>query len=143
MRRAPAGDLGTPEALILLCQNQILMGRYNSNKPSSSDSRIASKRSQSLTQRCTWGSVSRRRSGRGGKRRAWPSDLRLILALAKLQPDQKTVSQHHRYGVAMEAVPASPLMLIPAQFAFRLFVVLLDPVTAMCLLDHLLQWGLR
>jgi hypothetical protein len=46
-----------------------------------------------------------------GEKAARPSGLRLILALAKFQPDQKTVSQHHRYSVAMEAAPASPLTL--------------------------------
>lgn len=115
------------------------MGRYSSNNPSSSNSRIASKRSQSLTQRCTSGSVSRRRSGRGGKSRALSPNLSLLLALAKLQPEQKTIGQHHRYGVAMETIPTSPLMLIPTQFAFRFFMVLLDPMAAMRVLDHLLQ----
>lgn len=119
------------------------MGRYSSNNSSSSNSRIASKRSQSLTQRCTSGSVSRRQSGRGGKSRALSPYLSLILALAKLQPDQKTVGQHHRYGVAMETIPTPPLMLIPTQFAFRFFMILLDPMAAMRVLDHLLQQRLR
>src|SRR5262249_8967063 len=119
------------------------MGRYSSNNPSSSNSRIASKRSQSPTQRCTSGIVSRRRSGGGAKSKALSPNWSLILALAKLQPDQNTVGQHPRSGVAMETLPTSPWMLIPAQFAFRFFMILLDPRAPMRVLDHLLERRLR
>src|SRR5262249_7006615 len=92
---------------------------------------------------CTSGIVSRRRSGGGGKSKALSPNWSLILALAKLQPDQNTVGQHPRSGVAMETLPTSPLRLVPAQFAFRFFMILLDPRAPMRVLDHLLERRLR
>src|SRR5215467_3696241 len=59
-----------------------------------------------------------------------------LLALAHFQPDQITVAQHYGDGVAMKTIPASSLILIPAQFGFGFLVILLDPVAAVGILDH-------
>ena len=60
-----------------------------------SHSLAASRRSQSQICRCTSGSDSRRRSGRGGKSPPQASRAGSFLALSPLLPDQKTVGQHH------------------------------------------------
>src|SRR5918993_2312496 len=73
-------------------------------------------RSQLAISRWTSGSARRQRSGRGGKTVAWATPFRMILALSKLQPDQKTQGQHHRHRMAVKARPQSTLVLIPAQF---------------------------
>src|SRR3954463_4353868 len=106
------------------------------------DSRSASRRCSSLTCRCTSGTLTLRRSGRGGKSPAWPTRASALSALP-LAPDQETVRQHHRRRMAMEARPQPPLVLIPAQLPFGLFMELLDPVPPVCGLDHLRQRPLR
>src|SRR5215467_15652927 len=59
-----------------------------------------------------------------------------LLALAHFQPDQKTVAQHYGDGVAMKTIPASSLILIPAQLGFGFLMILLDPVATVGILDY-------
>src|SRR6516165_8974746 len=105
-------------------------------RPDAINSRMAAQRNHSLTRRWTAGSGIRRRSGRGGKSGPWAAAHFALLALSYFQPDQKTIAQHHRNGVAMKAIPAPSLILIPAQLGFRFFMILLDPVAAVRILDH-------
>src|SRR6267378_3880625 len=105
------------------------------------NSRTASQRSHSLTLRWTAGRGTQRRSGRGGKSGPRPSPQRLVLPRVPFQPDQKTIAQHHREGVPMKAIPAPPLILIPAQFRFRFLLILLHPVAPMGILDQHGQGG--
>src|SRR6516165_7741581 len=105
-------------------------------RPESINSRMAAQRSHSLTRRWSSGSGIRRRSGRGGKSGPWPSAHFALLALAHFQPHQKTIAQHYGDGVAMKAIPAPSLILIPAQFGFGFLMILLDPVAAVRILDH-------
>src|SRR6516162_4359571 len=100
------------------------------------NSRMAARRSHSLTRRWSSGSGIRRRSGRGGKSGPRPSAHFALLALAHFQPHQKTIAQHDGDGVAMKAIPAPSLILIPAQFGFGFLMILLDPVAAVGILDH-------
>src|SRR5215469_6648460 len=100
------------------------------------NSRMAARRSHSLTRRWSCGSGTRRRSGRGGKSRPRPSAHYALLALPPFQPHQKTIAQHHCDGVAMKAIPAPSLILIPAQLGFGFLMILLDPVAAVGILDH-------
>src|SRR5215831_14369792 len=104
-------------------------------RSNSINSRMAARRSHSLTRRWTSGSGTRRRSERGGKSGPRPPAHFAVLPLPPFQPDQKTVAQHHREGVPMKAVPTPPLILIPAQLCFRFFMILLHPVAAMRILD--------
>ena len=69
------------------------------------NSRMAARRSHSLTRRWTSGRGSRRRSGRGGKSGARASAHFALLALAHFQPHQKTIAQHDGDGVAMPSRP--------------------------------------
>src|SRR2546421_2121322 len=107
------------------------------------NSRMAAQRSHSLTRRWTSGRGTRRRSGRGGKSGPRPAAHFAVLPLPPFQPDQKTVAQHHREGVPMKAIPAPPLILIPAQFRFRFLMILLHPVTPMGILNQHGQGGVR
>src|SRR4029453_15821262 len=107
------------------------------------NSRMAAQRSHSLARRWTSGRGTRRRSGRGGKSGPRPSAPFAVLPLPSFQPDQKTVAQHHRNGVPMKAIPAPPLILIPAQLRFRFLMILLHPVTTMGILDQHDQGGVR
>src|SRR5215469_18926209 len=100
------------------------------------NSRTAARRSHSLTRRWSCGSGIRRRSGRGGKSRPRPSAHLALMALAHFQPHQKTIAQHYGDGVAMKAIPAPSLILIPAQLGFGFLMILLDPVAAVRILDH-------
>src|SRR5215470_4375821 len=100
------------------------------------NSRRAAQRSHSLTRRWSSGSGTRRRSGRGGKSRPRPSAPLASLALPPFQPHQKTIAQHYGDGVPMKAIPASALILIPAQLGFRFLMILLDPVAAVGILDY-------
>src|SRR5215470_1870307 len=100
------------------------------------NSRMAARRSHSLTRRWSCGSGTRRRSGRGGKSAPRASAHFALLALAHFQPHQKTIAQHYGYGVAMKAIPAPPLILIPAQLGFGFLMILLNPVATMGILDH-------
>src|SRR3954465_11309395 len=102
------------------------------------DSRSASRRCSSVTCRCTSGTLTLRRSGRGGKSPAWPTRASALSALP-LAPDQETVRQHHRRRMAMEARPQPPLILIPTQLPFGLLMELLDPVTPVRVFHHLRQ----
>src|SRR5215470_4958101 len=105
-------------------------------RPDASNSRMAARRSHSLSRRWTSGSGIRRRSGRGGKSGPRPSAHCALLALSHFQPHQKTIAQHYGDGVAMKAIPAPPLILIPAQLGFGFLMILLDPVAAVGILDH-------
>ena len=102
------------------------------------DSRRASRRCSSLTWRCTSGTLTLPRSGRGGKSPAWPTRPS-TLTPPPLAPDQEAVRQHHRRRMAMEARPQPPLILIPTQLPFGLLMELLDPVPPVGVLDHLRQ----
>ena len=101
------------------------------------NSQMTSTRSHSMTARWISGNETRRRSRQGGKSRAETPGAHHLLALPVFQPDQKTVGQHHRHRVPMKAFPHPALMLIPTQFAFRFFMILLDPTAPMLVLDHL------
>src|ERR1700739_1367816 len=101
------------------------------------NSRRAARRSHSLTRRWSSGSGTRRRSGRGGKSGPRPAAQLASLALAPFQPHQKTIAQHDGDGVAMKAIPAPPLILLPAQLGFGCLMILLDPVAAVRLLGRL------
>src|SRR6266849_2023249 len=103
---------------------------------SSINSRMAARRNHSLTRRWTSGSGTRRRSGRGGKNGTRPAVHFSLLPLPPFQPDQKTVAQHHRDRVSMKAIPPPSLVLIPAQFCFRFFMILLHPVATVRILDQ-------
>src|SRR5713101_620610 len=100
------------------------------------NSRMAARRNHSLTRRWTSGSGTRRRSGRGGKNGTRPAVHFSLLPLPPFQPDQKTVAQHHRDRVSMKAIPPPSLVLIPAQFCFRFFMILLHPVATVRILDQ-------
>src|SRR5215831_96411 len=82
-------------------------------------------RNHRATWRWTPGSECLRRSGRGGTRVTWATPARLAAALPQLQPDQKTVSQHHGDHMAVEARPQPPLVLVPPQLPCGLLVELL------------------
>src|SRR5215831_1419461 len=99
-------------------------------------SRRAASRSQSTTWRCTSGSATRRRSGRGGKRPARTTTPALLLSLLPLPPDQVAVRQHHGHGVAVEPRPQTALVLVPAQQPLGLLVVPLHPVPPVGILGH-------
>src|SRR4051812_16636199 len=102
------------------------------------DSRSASCRCSSLTWRCTSGTLTLLRSGRGGKSPAWPTRTSALTALP-LAPDQETGRQHHRRRMAMEARPQPSLILVPTQLPFGLLMELVDPVTPVRIFDHLRQ----
>src|SRR5512143_1340050 len=110
---------------------------------SAANSRIASRRSQSITWRCTSGSDTRRRSGRGGKRPAGTTTPALLLPLLPLLSDQEAVGQHHTDRMPMESGPQPPLVLVPAQQTLRLLVVPLHPVPPVRVLHHRRQRLLR
>ena len=105
-------------------------------RPNSINSRMAAQRNHSLTRRWTCGSGSRRRSGRRGKSGPQAAAHCALLALAHFQPDQKTIAQHDGDGVAMKAIPAPSLILIPAQLGFGFLMILLHPVATVGILDH-------
>src|SRR2546425_10515577 len=105
-------------------------------RSSSINSWMAAQRSHSLTRRWTSGRGLRRRSGRGGKCGPRPPAPFAVLPLAPFQPDQKTVAQHHRDRMPMKAIPAPPLILIPAQFRFGFLMILLHPVAAVGILHQ-------
>ena len=110
-------------------------------RSSSINSRTASRRSHSLTRRCTSGSGVRRRSGRGGKSGARTPAPWSLLAFVPFEPDQKTEAQHDGDRLAMKAIPTPALILIPTQFRFRFLMILLDPVAPMRILDHHREWS--
>src|SRR5919199_2610714 len=98
-------------------------------------------RSQRATSRWMAGRVRRRRSGRGGKRVAWATSASRAASLAQLQPDQAAVGQHHGDRLPMEAGPQPPLILIPAQLPFGLFMERLDGIPPMGIAGHLFPRG--
>src|SRR5215471_15791892 len=104
-------------------------------RPDAINSRMAAQR-HSLSWRWTSGSGIRRRSGRGGKSAPRASAHCALLALAHFQPHQKTIAQHDGDGMAMKAIPAPSLILIPAQLGFGFLMILLDPVATVRILDH-------
>ena len=108
-----------------------------------SNSLAASSRSQSQIWRCTSGSDTRRRSGRGGKSPPRSSRAGSLLPLLPLLPDQEAVRQHHAHRVPVEARPQPALILVPAQQPLGLLVVLLHPVPPVRVLHHPLQRHLR
>src|SRR5215469_5632172 len=105
-------------------------------RPEASNSLMAAQRNHSLSRRWTCGSDPRRRSGRGGKSGPQAAAHFALLALAHFQPDQKTIAQHDGDSVAMKTIPASSLILVPAQLGFGLLMILLDPVAAVSILNH-------
>src|SRR5215472_3833588 len=105
-------------------------------RPDAINSRMAAQRNHSLSRRWSSGSAIRRRSGRGGKSAPRASAHFALLALAHFQPHQKTIAQHYGDGMAMKAIPAPSLILIPAQFGFGFLMILLHPVAAMRILNH-------
>src|SRR5215471_12895835 len=109
-------------------------------RPEAINSWMAAQRNHSLNRRWTCGSGTRRRSGRGGKSGPQASAHFALLALAHFQPDQKTIAQHDGDGVAMKAIPAPPLILIPGQLGFGFLMILLNPVATVSILDHPGQW---
>src|SRR3954466_138354 len=99
----------------------------------------ASWRNQSQIRRCTAGRVTRRRSARGGKSPPRSSRAGLLLPFAPFLPHQEAVGQHHADRVTVEATPAPPLVLVPAQEPLGFLVVLLHPVPTVRVLHHRLQ----
>src|SRR5688500_10329454 len=93
--------------------------------------------------RWTYGTLRRRRSRRGGKSAAGMARPAHLLALAPLERDQEAVAQHDGHRVPVEGIVAPPLELIPAEFLFRFFIVLLDPVPPVRILDHRRHGGPR
>src|SRR5213082_1006761 len=93
-------------------------------RSNSINSRMAARRSHSLTRRWTSGSGPR------------PPAHLAALPLPPFQPDQKTIAQHHRDRVPMKAIPTPPLILIPPQLRFSFFMILLHPVATVRILDH-------
>src|SRR5215472_14540901 len=100
------------------------------------NSRMAIQRSHSLRRRWSSGNGRRRRSGRGGKSGPRAPAQLAALALPPFQPHQKTIAQHYGDGVAMKTIPAPSLILIPAQLGFSFFMILLDPVAMVGILNH-------
>ena len=78
-----------------------------------------------------------------GKRAPWSARAGSLLSLLPLLPDQKTVRQHHTHRVPVKARPQPPLILVPAQQTFGLFVILLHPMPTVRVLHHPLQPYLR
>src|SRR5512135_2604440 len=107
------------------------------------NSRIASRRSQSITWRCTSSSGTRRRSGRGGKRPACPTTPAPLLPLMPLRPDQSAGGQHDTDRMTREPRPESAPVLVPPQQALGLFVVPPHPVPPGRGLHHCRQRGAR
>ena len=107
------------------------------------NSQITSTRSHSMIARWTSGNDTRRRSRQGGKSRAGAPSTWRLQALLIFQPGQETIGQHHCHRMAVEALPHSPLMLIPAQLSFRFFMILLDPAAPMLVFHHLHRWCAR
>src|SRR5215472_18354707 len=105
-------------------------------RPDAINSRMAAQRNHSLSRRWSSGSGIRRWSVRGGKSAPRASAHFALLALAHFQPHQKTIAQHYGDGMAMKAIPAPSLILIPAQFGFGFLMILLHPVAAMRILNH-------
>ncbi len=102
---------------------------------SSLNSRMAARRSHSLTRRWTSGRDTRRRSGRGGKTGPRPAAHLSLLPLPPFQPDQSAVAQPHCNRLPVKALPAPPRILLPAQLRFRFFLILPHPVATMGILD--------
>ncbi len=100
-------------------------------------------RSQRATSRWTAGSVSRRRSGRGGNRVAWATPAWAAAPPLQLQPDQKAIGQHDRHGRPVAANPQAPLVLVPPQLPLGLFMELLHRLPPMGIAGQLLQGGRR
>src|SRR5512135_2917579 len=111
------------------------------------NSRSASRRSQSITWRCTSGSGTRRRSGRGGKRPTCPTTPAPLLPLPPLPPDQEAIGQHHTDCMPVESRPLPTLVLVHPVPPVRIFLqapqrrlrpevtpgVLASPLLAACL----------
>src|SRR5205814_4798337 len=108
-------------------------------RPVSTSSMSAWTLSQSTTARWTDANDWRLRSRPGGKRRAGAAPARALRARSPLEPDQETEGKHHRHRVSVEPVPATALVLVPAQQPLRLFVKLLDPVPPVRVLHHRLE----
>jgi hypothetical protein len=104
---------------------------------------MAASRNQLASRRWISGNEVRRVSRRGGKSTPHPSGFAHLISFAPFQPHQETVTQHHHDRIAMKAVPQAPLILIPAQFAFRFFMILFDPMTPMGIFNHLTQTCVR
>src|ERR671915_2019393 len=98
-------------------------------------------RSHRATSRWTAGSERRHGSGRGGNRVARATLAGLATALAYLQPDQKTVGQHHRDRVPVEAGPEATLILVPSHLPFGLLMEPLDGIAPMGIPGQLFQCG--
>src|SRR5918999_3876583 len=98
-------------------------------------------RSHRATSRWTAGSERLHGSGRGGNRVARATLAGLATALAYLQPDQKTVGQHHRDRVPVEAGPEATLILVPSHLPFGLLMELLDGIPPMGIPGQLFQCG--
>jgi hypothetical protein len=93
-----------------------------------SNSLAASRRSQSTICRCTSGSDTRRRSGRGGKSPPWATRAGSFRPALPFAPDQKAVRQHHTDGMPVEPLPPPTLILVPAQQPLGLLMKPLHPV---------------
>src|SRR5262245_7481649 len=104
--------------------------------PRAINSRIASYRSHSTMYRWISAIERRRESRRGGKSPASGARAFSSLPLSPFVPNQKAETEHDRQSLPMKTIPAPPLVLIPSQLTFGFFVVLLDPVTTVCILGH-------
>jgi hypothetical protein len=59
-----------------------------------------------------------------------------LLPLSPFVPDQKAETEHDRQSLTMKPIPAPSLVLIPSQLACGFFVILLDPMTTVCVLGR-------
>src|SRR6266508_564475 len=105
----------------------------------SSNSLAPWRRSQSQIRRWIFGSDTRRRSRRGGKRPALSTASAYPLPLRELLPHQEAVGQQHTHRVSVEAGPQPSLILVPAQQSLGLLVELLHPVPPVRVAHHLRQ----
>ena len=97
---------------------------------------MAFSRSRSTTWRWMLANERRRRSRRGGKKRARSASSRGVLPLPPFQPHEKAVTEPHQDRLAMKAMPQPSLILIPAEQGLTFFMKLLDPIAAMGVFHH-------
>src|SRR5258708_17080427 len=133
-------------SLVRLCQLGIGRKKVMRCRSSKSLCRLfcshrACSKSQSQMRRCTSGSDTRLRSGRGGKSPTGTSPRGYLLPLVPLADDQETISQHHQHTVSVEASPQPPLVLVPAQQALGLRVELLHTEAPVRVLHQFFQGG--
>ncbi len=66
-----------------------------------------------------------------GKKHGGATRQSLHLPFASFHVDQETEAQHDQHGIAMKPRPEPFLIMVPAQFAFSLFMILFAPMPPM------------